>query len=69
MLSLLAEPTPLVSLLSVLILKTGMADTSCNIEFVVSLLDVVLADTAPSFKASDGYLPMLDGLKVDENLN
>ena len=35
----------------------------------VSLLDVVLADTAPSFMASDCYLPTLDGLKVDENVN
>ena len=34
----------------------------------VSLLNVILADPVASFKVSDIYLPMLDGLKVDENV-
>ena len=34
----------------------------------VSLLNVILGDPVASFKVSDGYLPMLDGLKVDENV-
>ena len=52
------------------ILKCCENCTSSDVEFAIrKVFHVILADTAPSFKASDSYLLTLDGLKVDENVN
>ena len=44
-----------------------MADTSSDVEVAIrKWLDVVLVDTA---EGSDSYLPALDALKADENVD
>ena len=52
-----------------IILKCCENSTSRDVEFAIRHCSMSSWLTAPSFKASDGYLPTLDGLKVDENVN